>query len=201
MSSATFNWDFAFALVRATTCAFGALLFAQAAWSKLRDLAVFRGVLSAYRLLPPPLVAPMAVLLPAGEAGVAILLLIPPTQFAGASLAAVLMMGFASAIALNVTRGRITIDCGCGGRRGRQHLSFRLACRNLVLATLFALCAHAQTTVMDVGGALIAVAAGASLFLLYASYETLAAESKRPIQRISPTLRRLAWSRPPGGIS
>lgn len=188
--------ELALALVRMTVCVFAALLFGSSAVSKLADRAVFTGVLSAYRILPDRLLRPVAALLPASELAVAVLLLIPGTRAIGASGAAALATCFAGAIAINVIRGNTSIDCGCGGKHGRQRVSAGLACRNIVLAVLFVACVPAPLALEGIAAELIAFAAGTSLFLVYASYEALAAESARPAQRLSPALHRLAWSRP-----
>jgi hypothetical protein len=200
MSGSAFNLDFALALLRASLFVFGALLFGSAAWSKFADREVFRGVLGAYRILPGGLLESMAVLLPTAEAAAAILLLIPATQPAGARLAGALAGCFAVAIGINVARGRTMIDCGCGGARGRQTVTSGLVLANLLLALVFTSSAQPRSVATGMTGEIIAAAAGTSLYLLYATYRTLSAEWARPVRRISPTLRRLAWTRLPGGV-
>jgi drug/metabolite transporter (DMT)-like permease len=54
----------------------------------------------------------------------------------GACAAAAQLILFAVAIAINLRRGRTSIDCGCFGSRLRQGLSVWMVARNLVLALL-----------------------------------------------------------------
>jgi hypothetical protein len=84
-----------------------------AALAKTRKAAAFRAALHAYQLLPDMLVAPVAWLIVAAEALGAVALLLPETRCAGAVLLSGLLLTFATALAVNVLRGRIDIDCGC----------------------------------------------------------------------------------------
>jgi hypothetical protein len=110
-----------------------ALVLLVAALQKLRDLPAFAAAVAQYRLLPWALVWPVALALPAGEAMAGVLLLFDATRTAGAALAFALVGGVTFAVAANVARGRVHIDCGCGGIEGRQSLSWALAARNAVL--------------------------------------------------------------------
>lgn len=147
----------------AAVCA--GLVFVLAAVGKLRNRAVFPGVVANYRLLPVMAVAPVALLLPWIELATGIALLAGERRIAPA-IATVLLVLFAAAMAVNIRRGRDHIDCGCGGDTLRQPLRPALVTRNLLLAVTLA-------TVPLVGGELIAaergvaIAAGAVLFLLY----------------------------------
>jgi len=83
--------DFADAPVVAARILVG-LIFAHAAYGKLREPAVFRGVVLAYRLLPAWLAGALALALPPVEASLAALLL--SGLFAPApGLAAALLLG------------------------------------------------------------------------------------------------------------
>ena len=119
------------------------LLFLLAAVHKLTDFQTFRATFSAYEILPRVLIAPASILVPAIETllGSAWLLGIQPGFVAIAS--ALLLAAYTSAIAINLLRGRIHIDCGCtmGAAAGRdQQLSWGLVARNsiLVMAALTA---------------------------------------------------------------
>ncbi|EMR14013.1 methylamine utilization MauE [Methylophaga lonarensis MPL] len=92
---------------------FLALVLATAAIPKLRRPDEFTGVIANYRLLPSFLVAPFARLLPIVELVCAVALLVPATREPAAWLAAGLFVMFATALAINVGRGRTHIDCGC----------------------------------------------------------------------------------------
>jgi hypothetical protein len=106
-----------------------AWLFAHAAWHKLRAFGDFTAVLASYRLTPAPLTKPVALLLVALEAAVAVGAVL---DFAAAFQVAAALLGFyALAIAVNLVRDRALLDCGCGGPP--QPISWWLVLRNLVL--------------------------------------------------------------------
>lgn len=114
------------------------LLLLLAAVHKLSSLRKFRSTLAAYELLPEMLISPVSILLPIIETllGVAWLLAIQPVFVALAS--AVLLAGYTSGIIINLLRGRIHIDCGCGTVRNAgsdQQLSWGLVLRNSLLIT------------------------------------------------------------------
>jgi hypothetical protein len=113
-----------------------ALVFAQAAWHKLRDLGAFAAAVAAYELLPPSLAPLVATQLAAAELVLVGTLLLPPAR-AGASVAAfALLCIYSAAIAINLARGRRDIDCGCTGPALRQPLSGWLLARNAALGAL-----------------------------------------------------------------
>ncbi|SAL55141.1 MauE/DoxX family redox-associated membrane protein [Caballeronia telluris] len=83
--------------------------------AKLREPAKFGASLAAYRLLPSFVVMPMAYAVPVLEALGATGLLFPATRNASAALLIALFAAFGSALAINILRGNIHIDCGCAG--------------------------------------------------------------------------------------
>lgn len=115
-----------------------AALFLAAALHKVFTFARWPAVLEQYRLLPAVLVMPAAVLLPAAEALAGLLLLSARTRPAGAVAAIMLLLAYAAALAVNLRRGRTSIDCGCFGARRRAGIARWMVLRNLLLA-LFAL--------------------------------------------------------------
>ncbi len=119
-----------------------ALLFASAAWHKLRARDEFASILGAYRLLPGALVASATVMIAATELGVAVALLMPGSRVAGALGAAGLLALYSLAIGANLVRGRRMIDCGCGALGARQPISEWLLVRNALLAAAAALTAQ-----------------------------------------------------------
>ena len=129
-------------VLKLVSIGFGLLLL-LAAVHKLTALQKFRATLTAYEILPGPLLAPVSIIVPIIEAmlGTAWLLAIQPVMVALAS--AILLASYTSAIAINLVRGRIHIDCGCtmGSSAGRdQQLSWGLVARNalLIIASLTA---------------------------------------------------------------
>ncbi len=106
-----------------------ALLLATAAVHKLRDRTAFQATLAAYRLVPAAL-APVVI---GVELGVAAALCVPPFGAVGVLAAAVLLLVYATAIGVNLVRGR-DIDCGCAGPAARRPIGAGLVARNVLLA-------------------------------------------------------------------
>ena len=113
-----------------------AAVFALAAFTKLRALDEFVGVVHNYRVLPEVLARPVAYGLPPLEAAIAVGLLIEPTRTLAASGAMVLLLTFGFAMGVNLVRGRVEIDCGCFAAALKQRISWSLVARNLVLIGL-----------------------------------------------------------------
>ncbi len=110
-----------------------ALMFFMAARHKLGDNQRFEAQLGAYQIVPAPLLRISARTLPWIEMSLVVLLLIPFTRSFAASIAATLLVVYALAMAVNISRGRSEIDCGCGDKP--QTLSVMLLVRNAVLAS------------------------------------------------------------------
>jgi hypothetical protein len=104
--------------------------------------------------------------LPPLEAAVALGLLVGATRPLAGAAAALLLGVFGMALAVNLARGRTSIDCGCFRSDLRQALSPALLVRNAVLM------AAALCLVPVAGGAALpmpgyAVAGGAALCLFF----------------------------------
>ena len=143
------------------------LVFAQAVVGKAQNRAEFMGVVANYRLVPQwaaPCVA-------WGVLGAELLLLgllaWPATVASGAALAGVLLLIFATAMAINLARGRRDIDCGCFQSDLRQHLSRVLVLRNFLLAAVCALLLLPKPGAATALEVIDGLGAGLSLFLLY----------------------------------
>lgn len=160
-----------------------AALFAVAGVHKLRDRARFREVVRNYQLLPQRLVPLAAATTIALELVTALSILALPTRPIGALLAATLLAGYATAMAINLGRGRVHLDCGCLGIGRRQPVHWWMVGRNLVVAA-FALAAGQPM----IGRELIAldavtiVCTAASLAILYTAQNVLGANA-RPLTR------------------
>jgi hypothetical protein len=116
-----------------------ACLLLSAAWHKVAAAAAFVATLDDYRLLPRRLVKPVAALLPAAEAALAVGWLAGGRSRGVAVTTAALLLMYGGALAVNLLRGRRQIDCGCGlsgAAGGEQPLSWWLVARNVVLASL-----------------------------------------------------------------
>ena len=108
-----------------------ALLFSITARHKLGSILHFQALLGAYEIVPAPLLPLAARILPWLEMSLVFLLLVPATRNIAGAVAAVLLMVYALAMAVNLYRGRGQIDCGCGDTP--QALSGWLLLRNAVL--------------------------------------------------------------------
>jgi hypothetical protein len=115
-----------------------ALLFADAALHKWRDLAGFGAVFGAYGLLPHAAGLRVYWLVPTLETAVAFGLLVAETRAGAAVLGELLLLSYAAAIFVNLRRGRRDIACGCGGPDERRPIAAWMVWRNGVLALLLA---------------------------------------------------------------
>lgn len=109
-----------------------ALVFARSAAHKVAEFAFFSATLGDYRLLPALFVGPAALVLTVAEMTTIALLIIPDARTVGAAVAMFLLLLYATAMGINLQRGRFRIDCGCGGPG--QMISWPLVVRNLLLA-------------------------------------------------------------------
>jgi len=146
-----------------------ALILLTAAWSKARRMHAFVAAVRNYRLFPERLATPLATLLPAVEALAGGALLASPFDQQGAVLAQILFLLFALAMAVNLARGRRTIDCGCDLSGHGQPLSWRLVGRNFGLVALLAFTLVPAPPVEP----LVWVAAAASAALAFCLYLAL----------------------------
>lgn len=150
-------------IVKAISIGLG-LMFLLAGYHKLADGAAFRITLLEYQVLPETLVAPASRIIPIVE-----VLLGGAWLFAwyGAGMTAMASAGllgvYAAAIALNIMRGRVHFDCGCGfggKRENEQYLSGGLIARNVAL----------------IAAALVTMLPTATRELVFADYVILFAE-------------------------
>jgi hypothetical protein len=156
------------ALMYGAMCRLGiAAILAQSAWHALSDPSRHAAAISGYRLLPYRAVPAAAWAFPLLSLSAAALLPWSATAASGLVLAISLITAFTVAIAINLRRGRIHIDCGCGGADG-QRISRGLVLRNLVLlamltTSLLAPAPHAT----DPFTVAVELAGGAAIAALY----------------------------------
>lgn len=151
-----------------------AALFGVAAVHKLADRRHFDGIVLDYRLLPPRLALRLARGLPWLELAVALGLLGGTTV--AALVGAALLAGYGAAMAINLARGRRSIDCGCGGPA--QPIGPALVVRNaLLVATALTLLLPAGARPLGVLDFATVAAAVSALALLYAAAGELAAQA------------------------
>ncbi len=156
-----------------TAIAFGfAVLFVAAAWHKLSARGRFEAILRDYRLLPEFLVRPVALLMPVVELTLALGWMSGLSTRVTALASAALLATYAFAMAINLMRGRVYIDCGCGfgASAGEEPaLSSSMVARNIVLIGL-ALLPLVPATGRDLGitDFVVVLASVLTAILLYA---------------------------------
>jgi hypothetical protein len=165
-------------VIRLIAVALGVLLLG-AAGHKVLPGSGFEAILADYRLLPASLCKVAARLVPGIEALLGLGWLAGFAMPVVAPLTAGLFAVYGVAIAVNLLRGRVHIDCGCGlgGRSpADQGLSWLLVVRNglLVLAALLPLAAAAPRKLGAVDWATLA-AALVTAALLYGAITQLTA--------------------------
>jgi hypothetical protein len=156
-----------------------ALILLTAAWGKLSARHDFMLAVEAYELLPERLVPAFVLAYPLAEVAAGLLLLPPATRPAGALLGALVVAAATAAVAVNLLRGRLVLDCGCGGLSGRQPISWWLVARNAVLVAAFlvlAAPAAGRFAAIDPVGAIAGTLAAS---LLYAAADQLLANRLR----------------------
>jgi hypothetical protein len=146
------------------------------AWHKLLDRIAFRETLHDYQILPEAAVGPAAAMVPAVERAAWVLLVVPGTREIGASIAAMLLSGYAIAIGLNLARGRTDIDCGCSWGGGTQPISAWLIGRNALLIAIAAVAATPSSarTLGVIDGLVILAAASFALLIYHAADRLIA---------------------------
>lgn len=162
-------------LVSAATTVFIVLIFVRAVWHKLGAFTEFTGFVADYKLFGERLVRPVSMGIVGAELAAVLLQLVPGAQAAGLILAAALLALYAGAMAVNIRRGRISIECGCGG--AVQPLSWTLVGRNAVLALVAIGAAMLGPYALDVAGAITAIACGVSLWIAFLLAEQVIANS------------------------
>ncbi len=157
-----------------------AAIFIASAAMKFADLDEFRGALESYRIAPSVFEPLLTLAIPLVELFAAIGLMFTNLRAEAAIALLVLLSIFSAAIAINLLRGRVYIDCGCFGPALRQKISWWLAARNCALA-VFAIVAAVPASPRDLGALdLVTIALGAAtLAILYAAVNYLLANAPR----------------------
>ena len=164
---------------------FFTLLLLWASFHKFSDRLQFQGILAAYRLVPTPVLPIIALAIPLFELGLGLAWLTGIQLQLVATCTAVLLGIYTSSIAINLIRGNVEIDCGCGlssskhKTAGYQKLSGGLVMRNglLILLSLAVLLPSNARSLGFIDYASMA-AACAVLFLVYAALNQLLANKQ-----------------------
>lgn len=130
------------------------LMFLTAAYRKFAEGPEFRATLYDYQVLPAALVPLATRFIPVVELLLGGSWLVYYYQQTLTAVGSALLLGiYALAIGINLIRGRLHIDCGCGfgGKsENAQFISAGLVARNLILMSL-ALAALLPTTTRHLG--------------------------------------------------
>ena len=110
------------------------MLFASAAAHKLRDLARFDEIFSAYGMIPALSGVRISWAVPVAEIAVAAGLASSVTRPYAAALGILLLLAYAAAIAVNVTTRAPRSSCGCGGPDERRPIAAWMVWRNMLIA-------------------------------------------------------------------
>ena len=151
-------------------------LFARAALHKLAlgNAGYYRNVVAGYGIAAGGSGLWLARVVGLLELIVALSLLLPASRTVGATLALLLLAGYALLMSWQLTRGKTSLDCGCAGSDDEMKVSWHLILRNALLCLLALLCL-APATQTGFGGWLFSAALGSALLLIYMSVEQLIA--------------------------
>jgi len=156
------------------------VLLMWAAGHKLSDRDGFGLALARYELVPARAVAATALGLSVLEMVVAVAVWLPAATPVAGFTAAGLFALYASAVAINLARGRTAIACGCAGVAGDQLLSGGLVCRNLVLVVAaLALTVPWSPRMLTWLDAITVAAAVSVLAMVYSAVDGLLANAPR----------------------
>jgi uncharacterized membrane protein YphA (DoxX/SURF4 family) len=111
------------------------VIFVVAGVSKVGHAAEFAQQIAAFRLLPQPVIAPMALLLPFLEIMVGGYLIVGLFTRIAAWAATLLLLVFDAAIASAVVRG-MTLNCGCFGTNDTTVTTWAEVARDAVFVLL-----------------------------------------------------------------
>ena len=154
-----------------------ALLFALAGSHKLRSLAAFSEVFTAYGVLPGGWARRTAWLIPCVELAAAAALLWEPSRRCALIAAIVLLVAYASVMAFTLARGRRELDCGCGAPGRRRSIATWMVWRNGALALLAGIAALPWSPrTLDAADLLTVVGGLAAIIMLYMAVDRLKGE-------------------------
>jgi hypothetical protein len=142
------------------------LVFVSAGVGKLKGWHEFKGMLGAYHLLPSQWVTVAAAVIVTAEIVTACGLIASWNARVFSLLAGGLLASFATAIGINLVRGRRFIDCGCF-QSTRQPIEWRLVVRNVLCAAAVLASSAVSMPFHEPQRWMQAAPAGAALFAIY----------------------------------
>ncbi len=163
-----------------------ALLFAIAGTHKLRSFESFTEVFAAYRVLPDAWARRLAGLIPGLELAIAMTLPWAAARRGALPAAMALLIAYALGVALNLARGRLELDCGCGAFGTRRSIAGWMVWRNLLLVLALAVAALPWVSRRFDGSDVLTVAGGIAAFaVLYLAVDQLLGEVSPKAMRLS----------------
>lgn len=148
---------------------------------KVRAWSDFVAAVAAYRVVPVSLAVAFAAVLVALEIATCGLLVAPALKVLGGAVGSLVIVLASSGVIINLLRGRVHIECGCGGfargTLGTGGLSWWLVARNtgllaLVVAAAARPTSHSRGSV-DIAGDAIALGGAVVAVILYAAASQL----------------------------
>jgi hypothetical protein len=158
-------------LLAAALTVFVSLIFARAAWHKLGEFTEFTGFVADYKLVPERLVVPASWAIVGAECASVALQLVPNGRPFGLAIAVVMLLSYAGAMAVNIRRGRTSIECGCGG--AVQPLAWSLVVRNGLLAALGLTAIALPLGPMNASDAIAAITSGFAVWVAFLLIEQI----------------------------
>jgi hypothetical protein len=110
-----------------------AVVFLTSGVMKLVDKKTFVAVVRDFALLPDSVATFLGTVLPYFEILIAVTLILDIYRGVLLGVAIVLLTSFATAVSINLLRGRSYISCGCFGAHENSPLTWSLVSRNLLL--------------------------------------------------------------------
>jgi len=133
------------------------VVLAVSGFSKWMNLTWFAQTLLKYKMLPRAAVKILALLLPAVEVVLGLLVILKRQWLWPGYAAVLLFIFFSIAVVVNLVRGRTQLPCGCSGFRKKAKIGWRAIARNAGLCGLAYLSTRAQVPT-DQSAYLISVA-------------------------------------------
>ena len=158
-------------LLAAALTVFVSLIFARAAWHKLGEFTEFTGFVADYKLVPERLVGPVSFAIVGAECASVTLQLVPNGRPFGLGIAVLMLLAYAGAMAINIRRGRASIECGCGG--AVQPLAWSLVIRNGLLAALGLAALALPLGPMNASDAVAAIVSGFAVWVAFLLIEQI----------------------------
>ena len=158
------------------------LLLASSVYAKLSDFPKFQMIISGYRMVPAFFIPGVAYAVTISELVLAILLLIPASQFFALMCTALLLLTYAIIAAIAIWRGDAGVPCGCGP--DDQTIGWTLVLKNSALANMSMWIANSLSgEIQDAIPAMLFTVLGFSVFLMERTVAQLSKNQSKGLVR------------------